>query len=355
MTPVTRVRSPAPTFYPGGSYPAHYNNGLFFADYARQCLFFMPAGTNGLPDAGRVEEFSTTVGGSSTSRSVPAATSTTSTSSQGSIHHISYDVDREPPADRDGARRPERGRAPSAVQFHGDMSTDPDGDALTYAWDLDGDGAFDDSTAANPTHTYATNRVGERASPRHRLAQCDEHRDVTVNVGGGAGTPVPMIGFNTQNWYVGQPINFTGVATDPEDGAIPPSELKWSITLFHCPNGDELPPAPPSGSGGAASVHRARPRVLRIPPVHPHCDRQQRQRRRCDARPATADPHDDAHLVSLGCDLGFNDEAAVTPFSRTVIRFSTNTISAPADGGDQRQGRIGSTTGPTAIRASRTM
>ena len=28
--------------------------------------------------------------------------------------------------------------------------------------------------------------------------------------------------------------------------------------------------------------------------------------------------------------LGFNDEAAVAPFSRTVIRFSTNTISAPA-------------------------
>jgi PKD repeat protein len=48
------------------------------------------------------------------------------------------------------------GVAPLGVAFDGTGSSDPDGDALTYAWDLDGDGAFDDSTAAKPTFTYAT-------------------------------------------------------------------------------------------------------------------------------------------------------------------------------------------------------
>ena len=48
------------------------------------------------------------------------------------------------------------GNAPLAVTFSGLGSTDAEGDALTYAWDLDGDDLLDDSTAAQPTFTYST-------------------------------------------------------------------------------------------------------------------------------------------------------------------------------------------------------
>ena len=51
---------------------------------------------------------------------------------------------------------PTSGTAPLAVAFNGSASTDADGDALTYAWDLDGDGLLDDSTAAQPTFNYTT-------------------------------------------------------------------------------------------------------------------------------------------------------------------------------------------------------
>ena len=43
----------------GGSYPASYRGGLFFADHSRSCIWFMPKGTNGQPDPAQVMTFAT--------------------------------------------------------------------------------------------------------------------------------------------------------------------------------------------------------------------------------------------------------------------------------------------------------
>ncbi|HET7464135.1 MAG TPA: PKD domain-containing protein [Longimicrobium sp.] len=59
--------------------------------------------------------------------------------------------DRAPVAATDG---PYNGLEGSSVTLDGSASSDPDGDALTYAWDF-GDGAT--GTGAKPTHTYADN------------------------------------------------------------------------------------------------------------------------------------------------------------------------------------------------------
>ncbi len=54
---------------------------------------------------------------------------------------------------------PYTGSEGTAITFDGAGSTSPSA-TTTYAWDLDGDGAFDDATGATPSHTYTTPFAG---------------------------------------------------------------------------------------------------------------------------------------------------------------------------------------------------
>ena len=46
------------------------------------------------------------------------------------------------------------GPAPFAVDFSAAGSTDPNGQPLSFEWDLDDDGAFDDATGVTASRTY---------------------------------------------------------------------------------------------------------------------------------------------------------------------------------------------------------
>jgi PKD repeat protein len=131
---------------------------------------------------------------------------------------------------------PTSGPAPLTVQFTGSGSSDPDGDALSYSWDLNGDGNYGDSTAANPSFTYATaGTYPVRLRVTDARGASSTSAPVTITVGAGNTAPTPVIDTppSSLTWAVGDTINFSGHASDAQDGTLPASALTWRIIIHH--------------------------------------------------------------------------------------------------------------------------
>ena len=86
------------------------------------------------------------------------------------------------------AGSPTSGAAPLTVNFNGSGSSDPDGTITGYAWDLDGDGAYDDSTVQSPSFQYTS---AGTYNARLQVTDDDGAQDtsdpVTITVTGGGG------------------------------------------------------------------------------------------------------------------------------------------------------------------------
>jgi glucose/arabinose dehydrogenase len=77
-------------FYAGSRYPAQFRNGLFFGDYTRRCLWFMPSRQGGLPDPKRVRIFSTAAGNPVDLETGPGGDLFYVDITDGTIHRITY-------------------------------------------------------------------------------------------------------------------------------------------------------------------------------------------------------------------------------------------------------------------------
>ena len=325
-------------FYTGNRYPSSYANALFFADDVRNCIYVMSAGSNGLPDPSTVRTF---IDDSDNPAPVdlevdPVSKDIFFVNIGGSVNRISYASSNRAPT-ASATATPTSGAAPLSVQLNGSASSDPDGDALTYSWDTDGNGSFGDATGKTPTVSYPvggtyhprlivtdpgglsntssalTITVTSTAGPVNteapaiggtfqvgstvlggtgtwtgatpityaqqwqrcttsagssctdiagattaaytlQLADKGKHireRVTATNAGGSAsaastlrgpvtvGTnapPVPVIDTPAASvtWKSGDTVNFSGHATDPQDGTEPASRLSWDIILGHC-------------------------------------------------------------------------------------------------------------------------
>lgn len=145
-------------FYSGTRYPAAYSKALFFGDQARNCMYVMFAGANGLPDPTTTRTF---IDDADNPFPVDLEVDPISKDifyvniGDGTVNRISYASSNRPPVAAASAT-PTSGAAPLAVKLNGSASSDPDGDTLTYSWDMDGNGTFGDATGRTPTVTYAS-------------------------------------------------------------------------------------------------------------------------------------------------------------------------------------------------------
>ncbi len=129
----------------------------------------------------------------------------------------------------------------SAVGLSG-SAIDPDGDALTFAWDLDNDGSYDD--ASGPSASF----FGVDGPSNHTvgLQVCDSHnpcRTATTTVHVINVAPVVSAGAD-QTVFRNDPVSLSGSWNDPAGSADNAYSWAWDLT------GDGTPDASGSGSFG---------------------------------------------------------------------------------------------------------
>jgi glucose/arabinose dehydrogenase len=240
------------TFYDGGEFPAAYDHALFFADSVRSCAFVMFAGPDGRPDPATTTPFLTNGGlypGIDFEVGPDGALYYVQLfgneySDPGSIHRVTYFSGNEPPVARLTAT-PEWSVGNLKAKFDAAGSSDAEGGALSYEWDLEGDGTYAAPTSIavkekefkdSQNHVVAVRVVdqsGARSVDRVTVYPHDTPPEPAIVE---PGESAPGSGIAALNWRVGQAIPFKGVAEDAEDGTLLPTRLDWSSRLYHCPS-----------------------------------------------------------------------------------------------------------------------
>ena len=313
---------------PRNNYPAEYDDALFFADYSRDCIWVMQKGGNGLPAPGQIRTF---VAGA-------AKTVILDTSPNGNLFYVDFDggtirqIEFSPanqPPTAVATAIPTTGAAPLQVSFDGSGSSDPDGETLSYTWDLDGDGAFDDSTEVQPTYTYTeagTYNAALRVTDGH---EASHSATVTITVGNTAPTVVINTPAAGTTWRVGDVISFSGSANDAQDGQLPPSALSWRLIQQHCPSEEchshTVQTIPGVASGSFAAPDHEYPSYLELELTATDSGGL------TNTRTIRLDPRTVILTFSTtpgGLQLVANSTASTAAFTRTVIVGSSNSVSA---------------------------
>jgi glucose/arabinose dehydrogenase len=316
-------------FYPGGPYPADFDGALFFTDYSRDCIWVMKTNGAALPQPSAITTFAAAAANPVDLQVSPGGELYYADFDGGTVRRIQYPAANQPPI-AVATASPTSGPTPLTVTFNGTGSSDPDGDPFTYAWDLDGDGAYDDATSATPQFTYTAAGTYAASLEVRDNRGATGRASVTINAGNQAPTATIVTPAAGTTWKVGDTIAFSGSATDPEQGTLPASALSWTLVLQHCPSTchtHTLQTYPGVSSGSFVTPDHDYPSYLELRLTATDAGgRTSTVTRRLDPRTVNIT------LASspAGRTLSLNAASAVAPFTRTVIMGSNNSVSAPS-------------------------
>jgi uncharacterized repeat protein (TIGR01451 family) len=318
-------------FHPtSGPYPAEYHGALFFTDYSRRCIWAMLPDATGTPNPNTRRTFAAGLtGGAVDLETGPDGDLYYADFDGGRIVRIQYFPANNPPTAVIVAA-PTNGPAPLTVTFDGSGSSDPDGQALAYEWDLDGDGAFDDSADAttsfvytNPGNYTARLRVTDTAGASHTAS-------VTISADNTPPAATILTPSASLTWEVGDVITFSGQASDPQQGTLPASALTWTLIMHHCPsNCHEHPIQQFAGvaTGSFSAPDHEYPCHLELRLVATDAGGL------TNTKSVLLNPKTVVlgfESTPAGLQLAVNDSQSAAPFTRTVIVGSVNTVSAPS-------------------------
>jgi PKD repeat protein len=318
-------------FYNGGSYPSSYSGALFFGDNTRGCIWVMKPGANGLPDPNQIVPFDVPVSSVVDIETGPGGDIFYVDYQGGTIHRIQYFGTNQPPV-AVATASPTSGPAPLTVNFDGSGSSDPDGNPITYSWDLNGDGTYGDSTAVNPTYTYDAGEYVVHLKVTDSNGASTISAPITIDAGNTPPVPTIDAPASTVTWKVGDAISFSGSATDQQDGTIPASGLTWTLIMHHCPTPDSCHThLIQTFTGVSSGTFNA--------PDHEYPCWLELQLTATDSKglSATTSVRLDPQTVVLsfassptGAQLTAGSTTGVAPFTKTVVVNSNTAIGAPS-------------------------
>jgi glucose/arabinose dehydrogenase len=321
-------------FYPasGGSYPASYNGALFFADHTRDCLWAMMPDANGQPNPATIIPFS------------PAANPVDLKIGPnndvfyvdmegGAIHRITYTTGNQPPVARMTAT-PQSGNAPLTVSFDGGTSSDPEGGALSYAWDF-GDGY--QATGATATHTYATSGSFTAQVTVTDSGGLHDIATKTITVGTNAPTITSMTvritdrdtGALLSKYRVGDNLDYSAAGTTSTGASLPASAFAWSMTIHHGEHTHSSGGASGKTSGSFPAPDHSYPCYLTVALTVTDPVSGLTATRTIDVQPQTVALTFKSNPGALKLSLGNDLAATPTPFTVTEVVRHSMSVSAP--------------------------